>query len=749
MIAKIALSGANRAFDQPFNYLVPEALKDNLRLGQLVLVPFGNRKKPSPGYVISLFEGDESNLKPIERQLTKTPIVTSEQLRLAVEMRKRYFCSFSQALDTMLPPRIIMVGGVKTKYARLVDPEAALEMLETDAFRSQGHVRVSELLIDQPALPVAEIKAAADVSDSVLKTLEKNNIVEFFIVEEARAATEPIAYEPVTAPPLKPAQKEALDVLVAACFKKSNGQLKEFLLHGVTGSGKTEVYLQLSVKLLAAGKSVMVLVPEIALTPQMEQRIRSRFGLDVAILHSRLTLTERYEAWQRISRGEAKIVVGARSAVFAPLKNIGLIVLDEEHESTYKSGIKPRYHAADIARLRALMHDAVLLLGSATPSIESYQRTRDGKSTLLTLPERIGRAGKPQITLIDMKAVPREGLNAIISEPLQEALSEAFARGEQAMILINRRGHSRLTICQACGHVLTCGSCEVALIQHLNAHSKVQAKRLLCHHCDRIYQKPSVCPSCGENALREIGYGTQQVEEALRTLFPDAGVARMDQDTTVRRKSHAEILDRFASDDAKILLGTQMIAKGHDFPNTTVVGILSADQLLNGDDFRAAERGFSLILQAAGRAGRGSLLGHVFIQAFNTEDETLKQILAHDYEAFFCSEAIYRQRLRYPPYGHIGMVLFSGHNDVETRQSAEAFHKLLQEARARFSEYNALTLLPVAKAPLSRLRNRYRYRLIVKGQDRQLLTNWLALVDDTMPKRLVSRALDIDPFSMM
>lgn len=758
MIVKVALSGANRAFDQPFDYHVPHELKKKMQVGQIVAVPFGHRKKATPGYVVAIQEqSDEaensqdkkSELKAIESLLTKTPVVTAEQLRLAVEMRKRYFCSFSQALDTMLPPRISMKGGVKTRYARLIDRAVVLEMLETDAFRSQGHIRVSELLIDQAGLPVAEIKAAADVTDSVIQTLVKNEVLEIFKVEEERKAPEVIPYEKVNAPALRPAQRNALEILEKACKKTSEGRLKEYLLHGVTGSGKTEVYLQLGEKLLAEGKSVMVLVPEIALTPQMEQRIRSRFGLDVAILHSRLTLTERYEAWQRIARGDAKIVVGARSAVFAPLKNIGLIVLDEEHEATYKSGIKPRYHAADIARLRCLMHDAVLLLGSATPSVESYQRTRDGRSTLLTLPERIGRAGRPTITLVDMKAVPRQGIQAIISEPLQDALTDAFSRDEQAMILINRRGHARLTICQSCGHVLTCGSCEVALISHLNVRSKVQSKRLLCHHCDRIYQKPAVCPSCNENALQEVGYGTQQVEDALNTLFPDVGVARMDQDTTVRRQSHAEILQRFASDEAKILLGTQMIAKGHDFPNVTVVGILSADQLLNGDDFRAAERGFSLILQAAGRAGRGSLPGHVYIQAYNTEDETLKQVIAHDYEAFFETDAAYRKRLDYPPYSHLGIVLFSGHKEDETKKAAERFFKLLQEAKARYGKYAGLTLLPVAKAPLSRLRNRYRYRLIVKGENRQLITEWLALVDDTMPTRLVSRAIDIDPYSML
>ena len=750
MIARVTIIGANRQFDQPFDYRVPPDLEAGIEPGQIVTVPFGRRRAPAKGYVVSVsHKAASSELKTIQAILTGRPVVTAEHLRLAVEMRKRYFCSFSQALDCMVPPRISLVGQKTERAARLVDPDDVMDRLEFGQFRSQGHIRVAELLLQQPLLPLAELKAAAEVSDSVLRTLAKNKVIEIVVQDTVRDRDVPDDVLPYEAPPLRPAQQAALRAIRDAVMTPANGVLREFLLHGITGSGKTEVYLQLADRVLADGKSVIILVPEIALTPQMERRIRGRFGLDVAILHSRLTLTERYETWQQISRGDAHIVVGARSAIFAPLTNIGLIVLDEEHESTYKSSLKPRYHAADIARLRCLLHDAVLLLGSATPSLESYKRTVDGRSVLLSLPERIGQAGRPRMHLIDMKAVPKGGAAAIISEPLQHAIRAALERSEQVMILNNRRGHDRLTICRACGQAVTCGSCEVALIRHVNIHSKTRDKRLLCHHCDRIYPLPDVCPACGEAALEQMGYGTQLVEETVRSLFPETGIVRMDQDTTYGRGSHKTVLAEFADGRARILIGTQMIAKGHDFPNTTVVGILSADQLLNGDDFRQTERGFALMLQASGRAGRGERPGDVFIQAYNTEDKTLADVLAHDTKRFMRREAAYRKRLQYPPFGHIGMVLFSGFGESETKKAADYFQRLLLEARVRFPEYGDLQVLPVAPAPFRKLRNRYRYRLIVKGQDARRMTAWLAMVDDTAPRGSVSRALDLDPQSML
>lgn len=754
MIARVALSGANRDFDQPFSYLVPTELEASIAVGQVVAVPFGRRREPTHGYVIGLKANQDAELsgmklKAIDAIRTARPVVNDEQIRLAVDMRKRYFCSFSQALDCMIPPRISLLGAKKTRYARLVDPELAEEMLELGQFRSQAHIRVVELLLAQEALAVAEIRAAADVSPSVMQTLVKNKIIETYQVEVDRDTVEAKDVEPVRSPELRPAQQAALDRLTAALRTAGEGKLKEYLLHGVTGSGKTEVYLNLAEKVLAAGQTVLFLVPEIALTPQMELRIRSRFAESIAVIHSRMTLTERYETWQKISRGELRIVVGARSAIFAPLTNIGLIVIDEEHEATYKSGIKPRYHATDIARMRALRHDAVLLLGSATPSIETYRRTKDGRSTLLTLPDRIGTAGRVKISIVDMKGVPKTDDAAVISEPLQHALAEALARGEQAMILINRRGHMRLTMCQACGHVMMCGSCEVALVQHLNPHSKHQDSRLYCHHCDRIYPLPTACPECGAEAMNHVGYGTQRVMEVLARLYPQASLLRMDQDTTLGRHAHEALLSRYASQEADILVGTQMIAKGHDFPNTTVVGILSADQLLNGDEFRATERGFSMMLQAAGRAGRGDLPGHVFIQAYNTDDPVLRDVVQDDYESFYRREAAYRQRLDLPPFGHVGLVRFSGQSDGFTRDEANRFFRLCQEARSRYPQYQVLVLLAPAPAPLRRLRNRYRYRLIVKGADLALLTEFLALIDDTAKKTAVTRTLDVNPWSLL
>lgn len=762
MIVRVVIAESTRAFDRPYDYLVPEHLTERIAVGQLVSVPFANRKQGTRAYVIEIPDeeksaaddagvkaGKQKTLKMIDKVVEEVPLVGREQLILAREMRRRYFTSFGKALDTMVPPRIIDVGDKKVRHASLIDEDEALELLENNALTSQGQIRVTELLLDFEQLPVTEIRSACDVSESVIQTLKKKGVIRLF---SARTKREIEVFEPVSrdeAPALRAAQKKAVQALTQAFLARERGRLAEFLLYGVTGSGKTEVYLQLAAQVLKAGSSVLILVPEIALTPQMIGRIAARFGDDVAIMHSRLTLTERYEMWQRVRRGETKIVVGARSAIFAPLEDLGLIVLDEEQEATYKSQINPRYHAREIARMRAMLNGAVLVLGSATPSVESYERTRRGDSTLLTLPDRIGTAGRANVQLVDMRPEYAAG-HKLISRPLEDALSVALQRGEQAMILLNRRGFDPITVCTNCGLSLKCGSCDAALARHLNVHRPSAELRLLCHHCDRIYRLPNCCPSCGEASLRQMGAGTQQVEHALKARFPDARLLRMDQDTTSRRDAHRAILEQFSAGKADILIGTQMIAKGHDFSNVTVVGVIAADHLLNAGDFRASEQGFSLITQAAGRAGRGELPGDVFVQAFYLDSAPLLAAVNQDYKAFYRDEIAIRKRLSYPPFGHIGVVITSGLNEVKTKKALESFASVAFRAQRLDKKYADVSISPIAPAPIRRIRNRYRYRLILKSGDVEALTSLMADVDDALAKIPdVARTLDINPWSML
>ena len=494
------------------------------------------------------------------------------------------------------------------------------------------------------------------------------------------------------------------------------GKLKELLLFGITGSGKTEVYLRAAQAVLDRGRQVLILVPEIALTPQMTRRLTSRFGQRVAILHSRLTPAERYETWRRVLAQEIPIVVGARSAVFAPLKSIGLIVIDEEQESSYKAEMKPRYYAPDIARIRAILNGAVLVLGSATPQVASYRRALEGPSSLLCLPDRIGERGLAEVEVVDMRREFARGNLSFFSRSLLECMEETLKGGEQAMILLNRRGFSRTAVCRTCGWQMRCPSCDIALTSHLNPYGPAGVPaRMVCHLCDRISPVPKLCPECGSVEIASLGIGTQQVEEALAEQFPGASVLRMDQDTTRGRFSHRELLDAFESGRADILVGTQMIAKGHDFHNVTLSAILSADQLLGTGEFRALEQAFQLMTQAAGRAGRGKKQGRVIIQTLQPDHFVIRAAARQDYESFYEEEILFRRRMGYLTFGHIGLAEFRSFDREAAEDAAWAYHRLVTAITgAHPGMFGRILVTQPAPSPLARVRNRYRFRIIAR-----------------------------------
>ena len=757
MYAQIWIEEATRDFDRDWTYKIPENLADKIKPGCLVEVPFAKRKQPVRAYVYKVSEerppsAKELKLRDISGLLLPEPVVTLEMLELAREMRRRYFCSRGRALRTMVPATVTKVGDKKELAARLSDPASVIDMLAESELTSLGHIRVCEFLLVHESALLSEIRQACQVSSGILTYMKNKGILEYFPQKVRRELDRFDAIElPSQKIILTKEQIQAVESLNSALLTAQKGSLQEFLLQGVTGSGKTEVYLQTAAKTLAQGKSVLILVPEIALTPLMMARVSERFQDDVAILHSRLTPVERYETWKHILQGEKHIVVGARSAVFAPLTNLGLIVVDEEQDHSYKSDTTPRYHAVELARIRAILNGSVLLLGSATPSVETSYRAMEGRSTKLELPTRVGDAGMAKVKIVDLRRERAAGHKSLFSRPLLKALKDTFARNEQAMLLINRRGFSTTIICDDCGESLTCPSCDIALTVHKNPWQKDTAgNHLICHYCGKVTALPSVCPVCGSGELNRVGAGTQQAEDLFAELFSPAKAVRMDLDTTSGRYSHQEILDAFARREYDCLIGTQMIAKGHDFHNVTLVGVLSADQILSQSDYRAGENAFQLLTQAAGRAGRGDLPGEVIIQTSQPDNTVIRTAARQDFPAFLESELQFRQRAGYPPFGHIGLILISGRREEQVRKYAEKLESHLRTQLERYESILGQTkLLPCQSAPLSKLRGRYRYRLIAKSPSKEELTLLLRSADKFKRQEDITVVLDINPYSML
>lgn len=758
MFCDVVLRESTRAFDRSYTYAIPAEMQGQVAVGSRVQVPFGGGSRLQEGYVQALKAdaGSDFYIKPIQKLLTPRPVLRPDQLRLAARMRDRYICTYGDAIRCMLPAAVTSIRGKRTRMVMLTDPEEAQSILNDGAIDRIGQVRVIELLLEYGSVPAIELMAAAQVSRSTLNTLAKKDLIQFENTN-LRPEEEPLPEdETELAQDLIPneEQEAALaQILQALTDDATIAGLREFLLFGITGSGKTEIYLQAARQAIANDRSVIILVPEIALTPQMTARIRARFGTSAAVLHSRLLPSERAEQWNRILADEIRLVVGARSAIFAPLANIGLIVLDEEQESTYKSETHPRYHARDIARMRARDHGAVLLLGTATPSIESFQRTESGYSTLLTLSERATDAELAKTKIVDMRSELAAGNRSLFSRELAAELREAVKNGHQAMILLNRRGYSGFVLCRDCGKVIRCRVCSVAMTSHARqvagAPPGQLKEQLICHYCGRINSIPTTCPNCGSKRIGRFGAGTQQVEELMRKEFPEIRTLRMDQDTTAARLSHGELLASFINREADVLIGTQMIAKGHDIPNVTLVGVLAADLMLGLSDFRAAERAFALITQAAGRAGRGDEPGKVIIQAYNIDDFAIRCAAAQDYLTFYQEEVAFRRQLRYPPFGSIAVATLSGQTESTVRERTQLLHAALAAHRRAEQGYGNIELFDATRAPIHRIRGRYRWRIVLKGQSAEQLAAFLAPVLDRFDFQRLSRSIDIDPYQLM
>lgn len=626
---------------------------------------------------------------------------------------------------------------VQTRVALEADVFDAADAVLAMQKKAPARARCLEILIDNRDISLKELLEYADTSKSVVKTLEAKGFVRLYEAVQREDLFEQLYVSECVKHELTSEQQNVFDRVFESI---KNNEKQTFLLRGVTGSGKTEVYLNLIEKTVELGKQAVFLVPEISLTPQMVSLVISRFGERVAVFHSSLTQKQRYEQWKNIKDGNADIVVGARSAVFAPFKNPGLFIIDEEHENTYKSELSPKYNTVEIARFRARQNSAVVLLASATPLVESTYRAETGKYIPLEMPTRVNSSKLPETVVVDMRNEMTEGNMSIFSRRLLEEIDKNLKNKQQTILFINRRGFSSFVSCRSCGYVMECPNCNVSLTYHKSIN------KMVCHYCDYVQNVPALCPSCSSKYIKYFGIGTQRVAEELTKVFPEAAFIRMDADTTSARMSHEILLDKFRNREADILIGTQMITKGLDFENVTLVGIVAADMSLNVDDYRAAERTFDLITQVSGRAGRGAYEGRAVIQTYNPDNETVQSAARQDYEEFYRDEIELRKMLVYPPFCEFVNFIFVSDDRYKAEKTAKRFWQELKNASQNFG----IILYPVGEAPLFKINNKYRYRFLMKSRYSEKLYDCIgSLYKKYVSERNSSQiVIDVNPSNM-
>lgn len=698
MIADVIVDIAASETDRIYSYLCDDTVAE----GSRVYAPFGGRV--TAGFVVALRDSCDYPAEKLKKVTAADPMpaLNAECLSLAKKIAARYACPLAAALRLFLPAEMRKgkVRELKKRYAELCVPfEEAKEKLPKSA---KNQLAAVALLNERGKTECAALNA--EFAGSVA-ALEKKGLIK---ITEEQVLRDPYKTleERGAAHTLTEDQQRAVDSV------RSDSRTVQ-LLHGVTGSGKTEIYLSLIADCLKQGKTAVFLVPEISLTPQMLAQLRSRFGKNAAIMHSGLSAGEKFDEWWRLRSGEAKIAVGARSAVFAPLENLGVIVIDEEHDSSYQSETAPRYNTFDIANLRAKHNGCKLVLGSATPSVETYKRAKEGEFNLIPLKKRVNQRPLPEIVIADMRKEVRRGNNTAFSFALQSEIEECLAKGNQAILFLNRRGYSQTVICRDCGYVAKCESCDVSLTYHKDEDC------LKCHYCGARYKMLRGCPECGGTHLSYAGTGTQRVEAELKNRFPSARVLRMDNDTTSGKEGHFRILKEFGEHRADILVGTQMIAKGHDFPAVTLVGILDADMSLHFSDYRSGERTFQLVTQVAGRSGRAEEKGKVVLQTYDPENEVLRYAIAYDYEGFYENEISLRAASLFPPFSKIVRVLVSGEDDKKTVEALRGVYEGLNALKENNPE--AFLFFNKMRSPVGRIQNKFRYQVLMRLAENSVL----------------------------
>lgn len=801
IVVDAPLSSGNERFD----YIIPDALKDEVKLGSRVLVPFGKRNLE--GYVIHLKESSEvERVKEILEVLDEEPPLNAELIELGKYMSERYLCPLFLSLQAMVPaslrskyikwiewnkekddfPLIVLPeeeklltyikekgeverkrllksfpaadeilerfiskgfllektrakdesGEKKEKVVRLLaSPDEAGDIFSHISARAAKQREILAVLRETPVIPVRQLLSLTKATQSTLLRLQEMGMIQ---IEEQVVRRDPLAernFPQDQARILTEEQRMVYERIVASI---RNMEQKSYLLHGVTGSGKTEIYLQIIQYVLAQGREAIVLVPEISLTPLMVERFKSRFGENIAVLHSGLSAGEKLDEWRRIRRGEAKVVVGARSAIFAPVKKLGIIIVDEEHESTYKQEETPRYHVRDLALKRATYHQSVVVFGSATPSLESYAFAKAGRFHLLEMKHRVNDQPLPLVHLVDMREEMKAGHRHIFSRLLFAKIEERLRKKEQIVLLLNRRGYSTFVICRNCGYTAECPHCDISLTYHQTNHT------IRCHYCGHAEKMLSQCPKCESPHIRFFGTGTQKVEEELGKQFPGIRVIRMDLDTTSRKGAHEKLLASFSNHEADVLLGTQMIAKGLDFPKVSLVGVITADTMLHLTDFRAAERTFQLITQVAGRAGRHEIPGEVVVQSYTPEHYSIRLGVKQDFKQFFNHEIGIRKKNNYPPFYRLCLIHFI---HEESPILVKALGRFTEELRIHLSEHT--TIYGPVPSSIQRINDRYRYHCMIKYKDEpklnQTIKRALHNIEDLIQKHKILVSIDIDP----
>jgi primosomal protein N' (replication factor Y) len=711
-------------------------------------VPFGRRRLTGVVLGEAPSGGDAGlRLRTVEKIVDADPVLPQVVMDLVRFAADHYVVAEGEVLRAALPAGMAAAGGrpAAPPTTQIFSLSSSPEKWPSELGclgRAPAQAEVFRFIMDAGGPVPRQMLTAAGMPAAALRALVKRGYVQQILETQQPLQVQPrpeLVGAPVTR--VTPDQKQAIDRLIHAIGEAKNAP---FLLHGVTGSGKTEVYLRAAAASLEQGRQVLIMVPEIGLTPALSERLAQRFGPLLAILHSGMTGTQRRAHWDRVRRGEARVVVGARSAIFAPLEDVGLIVVDEEHDTSYKQDETPRYSGRDLALVRARLEGCPVVLASATPSMESYNRTCTGQDQLLTLPTRVGKGTLPPFQIVDLRQEFKEvGRSTLLSRALIAALDQVRRDGEQAMLMLNRRGWASFLLCRACGDPISCGQCSVSLTLHR------QAGRLVCHYCGHDRVVPASCPACSEDALQEMGAGTERIEDELSSQLPDLRVLRMDADSVRQAGGHGVILSRFAAREADVLLGTQMIAKGHDFPGVTLVGILGGDAALAYPDFRAAEWTFQLVAQAAGRAGRGQRGGRVILQAFRADHYALQHACHHDYEGFYAQEDVFRRALLYPPHAALAAVRVR-HKDFTA--GAQLVQRLGEQLRADPDGGEHLRILGPAPAPLARLRGYYRFHLLLKAHRRRRLTSVLQRLADSLEGMSLAGGfvtIDVDPLSLM
>lgn len=743
MVAEVIINSTAKKLNRTFDYNIPKELEDMIFIGSKVLVPFGRFKSLEEAHVVGIKQSSAFEIKDIVKVETG---LTDKQIELANWMAKRYFCNVSECIKLMQTP------GTRTKNVakRIQDKKINIVYLKKDfneinfdiengKIKSDKQMKILNFVKDNPGCTVPEIESFTECSRAIVNTLVKNQYLELM---EQKVERNPLNNKEV-----ENTQNLILTDEQEIAFNKIAKSINEnvyeqFLLYGVTGSGKTEVYLQLINKVVKEDKSAIVLVPEISLTPQMLDRFISRFGKEeIAVLHSKLSIGERHDEWERIKEGKAKIIIGARSAIFAPVQNLGIIIIDEEHDSSYKSEASPKYNAKEVAKKIAKRENIPLVYGSATPDLTTFYNSNSGKITLLRLTKRANNSNLPKVEIVDLKQELANGNRSMLSFDLYQSIEQNLKDKLQTILFLNRRGYSTFIMCRNCGYTVKCKNCNISMTYHSYEN------KLKCHYCGYEEKIVKTCPECGSDKIRYFGTGTQKLEQEIHKQFPGAKTIRMDVDTVTKKNSHEEILNKFKNEDIDILIGTQMVVKGHHFPKVTLVGVIAADSSLNIDDYRATERTFQILTQVAGRAGRENLPGKVIIQSYNPDNFSIQNAQKQNYEEFYETEMLLRKQLKYPPFCDIIIIGFNSTNEEEIQKVSKIAYEFLIDNLNK-EEFKIFKPMP---SPIDKIQNKFRWRIIIKGnmteQANSVLNQLLKILYDKDYKN-TKITIDVNPNNM-